>query len=154
MVSTRICTCRQMIAQSFIAHHRAGQQPGFAENLETVADAENQAAGTRESIHRFHYRRKARNGAGAQIIAVGEPAGQDDDVAAGEIFGLVPDEFDGLVEDVGDGVVSVVVAIRAGKLRPHRISSGHAPSFDFSIGNSVARGHTMRRRMAATLAEA
>src|SRR5256885_6538995 len=42
----------------------------------------------------IYHRRKTRDGAGAQIIAVGKSAGQDDGVAIRQIFRLVPDKFD------------------------------------------------------------
>src|SRR5580700_4623539 len=104
------------IAQALVAHHRAGKKPCFEQDLEAVADSEDQTSGTREAVHGFHYRRKSRNRPGAQVIAIGEAARENYDVAAGKIFGLVPDEFDGLMDDGGDGVVSVFIAIRTGKL--------------------------------------
>jgi len=102
-------------AESLIAHHGAGEQAGFEEDLETVADAEDEAAGAGEAVNGFHYRGEAGDGAGAEVVAESEAAGEDDDVGGGEIFGLVPDEFDGLVEDRGDGVEGVVVAVGAGE---------------------------------------
>ena len=51
-----------------------GQQARFAQNLEAVADAQHQAAGAREALDGAHHRRKSRDGAGAQIIAVGKSA--------------------------------------------------------------------------------
>jgi len=53
--------------------------------------------------------------AGAEIVAVGKAAGQDDGVAIRQVLRLVPDKLDGLVQDVADGVKRVVIAIRAGK---------------------------------------
>jgi len=58
---------------------------------------------------------KARDGAGAEIVAVGKAAGQDDGVAIREVLRLVPDEFDGFVQDAAERVKRVVIAIRAGK---------------------------------------
>ena len=66
--------------QTLVAHHRAGQQPRFEQYLKSVADSQHQAAGASEPIHRFHHRRKARNRAGAQIIAEGKSAGKNDRV--------------------------------------------------------------------------
>jgi hypothetical protein len=101
--------------QAAVAHHGAGKQAGFAENLEAVANAQDQAAARGEFLDGLHHRRKARDGAGAEIVAVGKSAGQNDGVAAGEIFRLVPDEFDRFLQDVADGVKRVVVAIGPGK---------------------------------------
>ena len=104
------------IPQAFVAHHCAGQKSGFEENLKTVADAENQPAGTRKSIDCLHHGRKSCNGAGTQIIAVSKATRKNNRVEARDFLGLVPDEFNRLADDRADCVVSVVVAIRAGKL--------------------------------------
>ena len=85
-----------------VAHQDAGKKPGFAQDLEAVADAEHQAAPRRMSPHRIHHGRATRDRAAAQIIAVREPAGQDHEVGAGGQLGLgVPDFLDlraGLLE--------------------------------------------------------
>jgi hypothetical protein len=102
-------------AEAGVAHHGAGEEASFEEDLETVADAEDEAAGLGEFGDGVHDGRKAGDGAGAEIVAVGEAAGEDDGVAIVEVFGLVPDEFDGLFEDVTDGVEGVVIAVGPGK---------------------------------------
>ena len=61
-----------------VAKHRARQQACFEQYLETVADSEHRAAGLRELLHLGHDRREARDRAGAQVVAVGEAAGQND----------------------------------------------------------------------------
>src|SRR5438132_1735770 len=101
--------------QAAVAHHCAGKQTRLAKNLEAVADAQDHTAGLGEFLDGLHHRRKSRDGASPQIVAVGESAGQDDGVAIREILGLVPYEFDGLLQDVADGVKSVVVAIGPGE---------------------------------------
>jgi hypothetical protein len=53
-----------------------GKQAGFDQNLEAVADAQHQAAIRRELANRAHDRRELGDGAAAQIIAIGEAAGQ------------------------------------------------------------------------------
>jgi hypothetical protein len=105
------------IPKALIAHHRAGQKPGFEENLKTVADAQNQPAGMRKPIDCFHYGGKTRDRSGAKIITVGKAARQNNGVDAGNFFGLMPDKFDWLADDRPDCVVGVVVAIG-----PRRIS--------------------------------
>src|SRR5437016_4317848 len=45
-------------SQSTIAHHRAGKQAGFAQNLEAVADAQDRASALREFLDGLHHRRK------------------------------------------------------------------------------------------------
>jgi len=102
-------------AEAGVAHHGAGEKAGFEQDLETVADAEDEAAVFCEFGNGIHHGREAGDGTGAEIVAVGEAAGEDDGVAILQIFGLVPDEFDGLLEDVADGVEGVVVAVGPGK---------------------------------------
>src|SRR5438128_1557175 len=51
---------------------RAGQEAGLGEDLEAVADAEHGAPGAGEVGYRAHHRREAGDGAGAQVVAVGE----------------------------------------------------------------------------------
>ncbi len=78
-----------------VAHQDARQQPGFAQDLEAVADAQHQSAARRMGPHRIHDRRPARDGAAAQIIAIGKAAGQHDEVGAGGQRGLgMPDLLD------------------------------------------------------------
>src|SRR5437764_500903 len=102
-------------AQTGIAHHGAGEQASFTQDLESVADAEHHAATFGKFFDRLHDRRKAGDRAGAQIVAVGETAGQNDGVAASQVLRLMPDKLDRLFEDAADGVKRVVVAIRAWK---------------------------------------
>src|SRR5207253_11255961 len=127
------------------AHHRAGEQSRFAQNLEAIADAQNQAAAVRELFHGLHHRRKAGDGASAQIVAVGKSAGQNDGVAIRKIFRLVPDEFDGLLEDVSDGVKGVVVAIGPGKNNDSKFHAVAAPCY---FAGTVILAQPPLRRMA------
>src|SRR4029077_16217495 len=102
-------------AQTLVAHHCAGEQSGFEKNLKSVTDTEDQPARARKTIHRFHHRGKARDSARAQVITESESARKNDDVAARQLVGLVPDEFNRLAEDGADGIKGIVVAIRSGK---------------------------------------
>jgi len=59
-----------------IAHHRAGEQAGLAQNLEAVLQTPKyHSAAVREFSTDFITGGKTRDGAGAQIIAVGKSAG-------------------------------------------------------------------------------
>ena len=84
--------------QIAVADERAGQQAGFGEDLEAVADAEDEAAVVGELFHRLHHRAEPRDGAAAQIIAVAETAGHDDAVGVAEGIFLVPDVAGGMAE--------------------------------------------------------
>ncbi len=76
-----------------IAEQRAGQQAGFDQNLEAVADAEDEPAIGREFFDGLHDGGEARDGAAAKVVAVGEAAGEDNGVDIVEGGGIVPDEF-------------------------------------------------------------
>src|SRR5438132_7453204 len=102
-------------AQAAVAHHGAGKQTRFAKNLEAVANAADHFPAPGEFLDGLHHRRKPRDGAGAQIVAVGKSTGQNNGVAIGKILGLVPDKFDGLLQDITNGVKRVVVAIGPGE---------------------------------------
>jgi len=99
-----------------VADERAGQQPRFAKNLETVADAQHQPAVGRERLHGLHDGAETRNRAGAQIIAVAETAGHDHGVGIAERGFLVPEEPRGMAAHVAQNVQRVLVAVGGGKL--------------------------------------
>src|SRR5882762_5581598 len=126
-------------AQAAIAHHRAGEQAGLAQNLEAVADAKYHSAAVREFFDGLHHRRKPRDSAGAQIIPIGKSAGQDNGVAIRQIFRLVPDKFDGLPQNVADGVKRVMIAIGPGK---NYDSKFHAVAAPCSIAGTSILAHT------------
>src|SRR5690606_19456175 len=63
-----------------VANESAGQQPGLAQHLESVADAENGQAVLGSVDHGLHDRRESRDGTAPEVIAVREPAGNDDSV--------------------------------------------------------------------------
>jgi len=62
-----------------------------------------------------HDGRKTRDGSGAEVITECETAGKNDDIRAGKIGGLMPDEFSLLAEYVMRYVKSVIIAIGAGE---------------------------------------
>ena len=68
--------------QPRIAHQYAGQQARFAQDLETVADAEHETAVGCKLAHGVHDRRARGNRAAAQIIAIGKAAGHDHEIGA------------------------------------------------------------------------
>ncbi len=79
-------------AQSVVGQQRARQQPRLAEDLEPVADAQHRPPLGGEAANRLHRGREAGDRAGAEIVAIGEPAGDDDRVDSAQIPLLVPDE--------------------------------------------------------------
>ena len=97
------------------------EQPRFAKDLESVADAEHQSARLGEVDDALHDGREASHGAGPQVVAVGEAAGQHHAVAAAGERVLVPEGADILPEHVAQAVDDVVVVAGTGK-------DGHSPT--------------------------
>src|SRR5205085_2740386 len=58
-----------------------------------VADAQHEPALAREADHRLHHRGEARDRTGAQVVAVGEAAGDDDRVGPTQAGIAVPQEL-------------------------------------------------------------
>src|SRR5579872_98690 len=122
--------------QIAIAQHRAGEQARFKKNLKPVANAEHEAAAAGKAFDSAHDGRKARNGAGAEIVAESKTAGKNDDVAAGNLFGAMPEELDVLTKDSADVVICVIVAIRTGKHYDTEFHCAESPQED---SNTSAR---------------
>src|SRR5579862_2198648 len=99
------------VFQSYIPHQRSRQQARFAQDLEPVADTENQSASIGELSHRLHHGRELGDGPRAQIVAVGEPARHDDSVAMLEIVGFVPEEGDRLPRDLLNRPIRIMVTV-------------------------------------------
>jgi hypothetical protein len=99
-----------------IAHQNAGQQPGFAQDLETVADAEHETAIRRMLAHRVHHRGARRDRAAAQIIAIGKPAGHDHEIGAfGQLRLSMPDHRRLVAGDELERPRHVALAVDSGK---------------------------------------
>jgi hypothetical protein len=107
-----------------VADQRAGEQVGLAEDLEAVADAEDRHPLVRGVDDLGHHRREPGDGAGAEVVAVREAAGQHDRVDTLEVVVAVP-QGDGLVPADADRALSVDVVEGAGEgddPYPHEIS--------------------------------
>ncbi len=102
-------------AEAAIAPQRAVQQVRLGEGLKAVADAEHQPSVVGEGRHLLHDGAEAGDGAGAQVVAVGEAAGQDDAIGVLEIVVLVPEVVRFGLGKVRESVVRVVVAVGAGE---------------------------------------
>jgi hypothetical protein len=103
------------VLEACIAHERAGEQSGFSEDLKTIADTEDKAAALSKAFDGLHDGRKARDGASAEVVAIGKAARNENGIDALQIFRVMPEKADGLVGDFSDDVVGVVVAVGAGK---------------------------------------
>ena len=71
----------------------------------------NELAGVRITNDRFHNRRKTRNSAAAQVIAVSKPTGQHNCVKTVQRGFLVPDVAGRLSKHIAQGVNGVLVAV-------------------------------------------
>ena len=97
-----------------LAEH-ARQQPRLGEDLEAVADSEHEAAVAGELGDRLHDRREARDRAAAEVVAVGEPAGEDDACGAGGKLRVVVPDAPGVRAEARQGELGVAVVVRAGE---------------------------------------
>jgi hypothetical protein len=122
-----------------VAHQCARQQTRLGEDLEAIADSQHQPAARGKPLHRLHDRRKMRNGAGAQVIAVGKPARNQHRVHALEILAVVPKKGDWLVRDLGDHVVGVMVAVRSGENQHSKFHAFRVSAWRRLRGGAVAR---------------
>src|ERR687890_2021249 len=73
-----------------VAQQSARQEVRLGQDLEAVADAEYRAPTLRELFQRAHNVREAGDGAGSEVVAVGEAAGNDHRVDTLEISVAVP----------------------------------------------------------------
>ena len=73
-----------------VADERAGQQMRLAQDLETVADAQDGQASSGFAHDLAHDGSGRSDRAAAQVVAVGEAAGDDDRVDAVQVGVLVP----------------------------------------------------------------
>ncbi len=100
-----------------VADEGAGEEAGFAEDLESVADAEDQFARFGGGDDGWHDRGEAGDGAAAEVVPVGESAREDDGVEAVGAGFFVPEVFGGDSLEGAEGEQAVLVAVRAGKLK-------------------------------------
>ena len=77
-------------AEAFVSEHRSRQEPGLAQDLEAVADAENSPALPRERRDGFHHRREARHRAAPEVVPVRESSREDHEIGIAERALVVP----------------------------------------------------------------
>jgi hypothetical protein len=104
-------------ADAGIAHQCAGQQARFGQDLEAVAHAQHRHAAPGRFDHGLHDRRTRRHGARAQIVAIGKPAGNGDEIKAfGQAGVAVPHAVHRAAADLFHCHRHVAVAVRSGKV--------------------------------------
>ena len=108
-----------------VARQRARQQMRLAQNLKPVAGADYQPAVGGELRHALHDRREPRDCAGAQIVAVAEPARQHDALDPADRFVLVPQDARVVAHHLRNCIQRVAVVQRAGEAHDAPL---HSPS--------------------------
>ena len=147
MVATREAQFAADEFEAAIADQRAGEQAGFGQDLEAVADAEHEPAIGGELLDGLHDGREFGDRPAAQVVAIGEASGEDDGIDIAQGGGVVPDKLGGLPEVVGDRVKCIVIAIASGKnndAKFHGFDFRGGGSFHFTRGGGTAcvrRGH-------------
>src|SRR5688572_17510005 len=101
------------VLQSFVPEHRTRQQAGFQQDLKAIADSDDQSPASRKPSDGFHNRRESSDGAGPQVVPVGETAGNNNGVATFQVLGLMPDELHRLLEHLAYHVISIMLAVAA-----------------------------------------
>ena len=101
--------------QRVVGTERSRQEPGLAEHLEAVADAEDEAAVVCERPHRSHDGGEPRDRAAAEVVAVREAAGEHDGLhTVGKSLVGMPDERR-LGAELLERTGRVAVVVRAGE---------------------------------------
>jgi hypothetical protein len=103
------------VFQTDVAQQSARQQAGFRQDLKSVTDAEDQAASFSKFRYGIHDRREFGKRSSAEVVAIGESAGQNDSVEAFDVCVLVPDVFHRFAEHGLNDVVAILFAIRTGE---------------------------------------
>src|SRR5438876_383303 len=108
-----------------------GEQSSLLQDLKAVADSQHQSAPIRKVADRLYHRCEARDRAAAQIVTVGKPAGQDDQLQIVQIALAMVDVAHRLAEDLADrmGTVPVTPGAREDDdPRPQECNSAARPS--------------------------
>ena len=137
-----------------VAQEGAGEKPGLAGDLESVADSEYDAARIGVICDLTHDRAETSDGAGPEVVAVREAAGQDDHVASLEVVVLVPEFHGVLAELIDDRVKGIVFAIGAREAHDADFHSATTPAISKSsvTGFASNRSHMVRTLASAAIA--
>ena len=131
------------VSLACVAHQRTGQQPGLAQNLESVAYAHHQSARVGKLPHALHDRRKASDRPGPQVVAIRKSAGDEDCVAAFQVVRCMPQIRHRSAHHRAQCVVRILIAVGTGK---HQNTEFHSSRLAFPLTNSmcIAHGHALR----------
>ncbi|GLV48693.1 hypothetical protein TJA_17960 [Thermus sp. LT1-2-5] len=91
-----------------------GEDPRLREDLEAVADPDDEAPFPGEAAHRLHHWALGGEGPGPQVVPVAEPPREEDPVKAFEVPLRVPDELRPYAR-LREGKTGVFIAVGAGE---------------------------------------
>lgn len=100
-----------------VADKGAGEEAGFAEDLESVADAEDQFARFGGGSDGRHDGGETGNGAAAQVVSVGKSARENDGIEAVGGGFFVPEVVCGDALEGAEGEQAILIAIGARELK-------------------------------------
>jgi len=106
---------------AFIADQRSGQESGFTQDLEPVADAQHQSAAVGKLLHSGHDVAVAGDGAGAQIISIAETSRDNDRIGVAQAGIFMPEQAGIVAQNVFENVNTVLVTITSRKLKDGKI---------------------------------
>ena len=102
-------------AERLVVQERAGQHAGLGQHLEAVADAQHRYALGGARLDLAHDRRVRRHRAATQVVAIGEAAGQHDQIGRRKLGVAMPDDRRLLAAGALQRGADVVLAIGAGE---------------------------------------
>ena len=129
-------TVRQTNFKFALRTSAPGSRPTLGKHLKAIADAQHQAAISREFLDGRHNRRKFSDRAATKIISIGKPARKNDRVHIAKRCRIVPDELGLMVQVLRERVPSVVIAIAARK----------NDNADFHLGKEIFEAATIMLR--------
>src|SRR5205823_4901731 len=134
-----------------VTDQRAREKAGLTQDLETVADPRDGPATAGELHDGLHHRSPPGDGAGAQIVAVGEPAREDHRVDTLKVPVPVP-QRDRLAPHRPNGAKGVAIVQRAGERDD--ADAGHSADISRMVKSSITGFDSRRRAMSSTWARA
>src|SRR5215210_6460559 len=142
--------------QRRVSEQSARKESGLAGDLKAIAESHHRRPALRVLDDLLHHRAEPRDRAGAEIVAVAESAGEDDDIAPLQVVILVPEVDRLLTESLDDCLVRVEVTVRAREGHDAELHEGVTSAISKSsvTGFASRRSHISRvsRRAASSSA--
>jgi len=97
------------VLEMVILQQCPGKETGFTQNLEAVADTNNQFTPLRKILHRSHHRGKPGYSSCPKIITIGKASRKDNTVVSRKVSLLMPDIADFLPQNILQSIIAVSV---------------------------------------------